>query len=122
LRAGYATVDGFPSYVRGWCCMAKSGSMQRGYRDVGYLLAIRVAEFRPVQFNARLWRRLVMELSGHVRRNEKAAVGAWFKEHYPALMHLIPDRRHREFVAGFIERTREEFELTGEEHVDPVAS
>ena len=71
LRAGYATVNGFPSYVRGWCCMAKSGSMQRGYRDVGYLLAIRVAEFRPVQFNARLWRRLVTGLSGHVRRNEK---------------------------------------------------
>ncbi|MCE9630852.1 MAG: hypothetical protein K8S94_09100 [Planctomycetia bacterium] len=96
--------------------------MQRGYRDVGYRLAGRVAEVRPAQFNARLWRRLVMCLSGHVRRNEKAAIGAWFKAHYPALMHLIPDRRHREVVAGFIERTREEFELTGKEHVDPVAS
>jgi len=82
--------------------------MQRGYRDVGYLLAERIAEFRPAQFNARLWRRLVTCLSGHVRRNEKAAVGAWFKAHYPALMHLIPDRRHREFVAGFIERSEEE--------------
>lgn len=91
--------------------MAKSGSMQRGYRDVGYLLAVRVGEFRPSQFNARAWRRLMLELSGHVRRNEKAAVGVWFKEHYPALMHLIPDRRHREFVAGFIERTREELPL-----------
>lgn len=82
--------------------------MQRGYRDVGYLLAERIAEFRPAQFNARLWQRLVTCLSGHVRRNEKAAVGAWFKAHYPALMHLIPDRRHREFVVGFIERSEEE--------------
>lgn len=91
--------------------MAKSGTMQRGYRDVGYLFAVHVPVFRPAIVPTRSWRRLVVRLSGHVRRNEKAAVGAWFKAHYPALMHLIPDRRHREFVAGFIERTREELSL-----------
>jgi hypothetical protein len=88
--------------------MAKSGSMQRGYRDVGYLLAVRVGEFRPSQFNARLWRRLVMCLFEYVRRNQKTAIREWFRSHYPALMHLIPDRRHREFIAGFIERAEEQ--------------
>ena len=107
-RVKCATADGFPSYVRGWCCMAKSGTMQRGYRDVGYLLAVRLREFRPALFSIRLWRQQVVFLEEHVERNERGAVRAWFKTYYPALMHMIPARRHGEFVAGFIERLHEE--------------
>ena len=110
-RAKYDTDDGLPGYVRGWCYMAKNRTMQRGYRDVGYLMAVRVEEFRPAQFTTRLWRREVALLNQHVEQNDRAAIRMWFQNHYPALMHLIPERRHREFVAGFIERMQEELEL-----------
>lgn len=82
--------------------------MQRGYRDVGYLLAVRLREFRPALFSIRLWRQQVVFLEEHVERNERGAIRAWFKTYYPALMHMIPARRHGEFVAGFIERLHEE--------------
>jgi hypothetical protein len=112
-RAGVASADGFPGYVRGWCCMAKAKTMQRGYRDVGYLLATRVRAFRPAQFDARSWRKRVTCLEEQVGRDERGAIRMWFMTHYPALMHLIPERRHREFVAGFIERAHEESNGTG---------
>ena len=92
--------------------MAKSGTMQRGYRDVGYLFAVHVPVFRPASFPVRSWRRRLRGLDEHIRREENAAIKCWFKAHYPALMHLIPVRRHREFVAGFVERTQEEMALT----------
>jgi hypothetical protein len=88
--------------------MAKAKTMQRGYRDVGYLLATRVRAFRPAQFDARSWRQRIAFLEEHFGRDERGAIRVWFKTHYPALMHLIPERRHREFVAGFIERAHEE--------------
>jgi hypothetical protein len=88
--------------------MAKAKTMQRGYRDVGYLIAVRVRAFRPAQFNARSWRERVACLGEHVIQGETEAIRVWFKTHYPALMHLIPERRQREFVAGFVERAEQE--------------
>jgi hypothetical protein len=65
-------------------------------------------EFRLAEFDARLWRRLVVRLFEYVKRNQRAAVRAWFRSHYPALMHMTPARRHGDFIAGFIERLYEE--------------
>lgn len=102
-------VDGFPSYVRGWVCMAKDKSMQRGYRDVGYLLAPRVKEFRPAHISVRSWFGQVAKLAEHIHRNDKAAVGGWVKRHYPALMQLVPQRRQKELVLGLVEMAREDW-------------
>lgn len=88
--------------------MAKAKTMQRGYRDVGYLSAVRVGAFRPARFNAGSWRERVACLGEHVSHGEAEAIRIWFKTHYPALMHLIPERRQLEFVAGFIERAKQE--------------
>jgi hypothetical protein len=107
------TADGFPGYVRGWCCMAKHKSMQRGYRDVGYLLVARLRAFRPARCGVRAWRRQLALLDEHLKRNEKGAIRQWFRTHYPALMNLIPARRHGELIAGLIERAREETGLLG---------
>jgi len=103
-----AAAEGFPGYVRGWCCMAKSGTMQRGYRDVGYLLALQVGAFRPAHIGVRSWRKHVAFLSEHISRGERRAIRVWFKTYYPSLMQLIPERRQSEFIAGVIERTTEE--------------
>jgi hypothetical protein len=113
-RVKCAAADGFPGYVRGWCCMAESGTMQRGYRDVGYLIAVRLHEFRPAQISIRLWQQQVMFLEEHVERNERGAIRAWFKTYYPALIHMIPVRRLGEFAAGLIERLHEENQVQAE--------
>jgi hypothetical protein len=107
-RAGGTTVDGFPGYVRGWVCKARDRSMQRGYKDVGYLLCGKIRLFRPAHIGVTQWFRHVGNLQKHVMGNNRPAVQDWFRENYPALMLLIPERRHREFVAGLMERAREE--------------
>jgi hypothetical protein len=107
-RAVGSTVDGFPGYVRGWVCKARDKSMQRGYRDVGYLLCGKLCLFRPAHASVRLWSRQVANLREHVLGNDRTAIQGWFRENYPALMNMIPERRHREFVAGLVERAKEE--------------
>jgi hypothetical protein len=103
-----AYVDGFPSYVRGWVSMAREKTMQRGYRDVGYLLAPKVKAFRPAHIGVRSWFKQVVVLAEHIEANDKVAVKSWVCEHYPALIQLIPERRHSEFVSGLVERSRED--------------
>ena len=101
-------VDGFPSYVRGWVCMAREKTMQRGYRDVGYLLAPKVKVFRPAHIGVRSWLKQVAVLGEHIEANDKAAVKSWVRGHYPTLFQLVPERRHGEFVSGLVERARED--------------
>lgn len=101
--------DGFPGYVHGWVCMAKENSMQRGYRDVGYLLAPRIREFRPAHIGVRSWFQKIAALGQHIDSNDKAAVGAWVRQHYPVLMQIVPARRQRAIVVGLMERAREEW-------------
>ena len=103
-----AYVDGFPSYVRGWVCMAKEKTMQRGYRDVGYLLAPKVKVFRPAHIAVRSWFKQVAVLGEHIEANDKSAVKSWVCEHYPALVQLMPERRRGEFVSGLVERVQED--------------
>ena len=105
---GETTADGFPGYVRGWICKARDKTMQRGYRDVGYLLYAKLRIFRPSHVSLRGWSWLLGNLTDHVVANDRTAIQHWFRESYPALMLLIPERRHREFVAGLVERATEE--------------
>ena len=88
--------------------MARDKSMQRGYRDVGYLLYWKLRLFRPAHIEVRSWFRHIENLGKQVVANNRSAIQGWFQENYPALMHLIPERRHREFVAGLMERAKKE--------------
>lgn len=97
--------------------MAKAKTMQRGYRDVGYLLAARLPEFRPAQHSVTKWRQLVARLDECLETQNTAAVQAWFNKHYSALMHIIPERSHQEFVSGVIERAEED--LNPQQNEDP---
>lgn len=86
--------------------MAKEKTMQRGYRDVGYLLAPRVKQFRPAHISVRSWFKQVAVLGEHIEANDKTAVKNWIREHYPALIQLVPERRRSELVLGLLERAR----------------
>ncbi len=83
-------------------------TMQRGYRDVGYLLAPEVKVFGPALIGVRSWFKQVAVLVERIEANDKVAVKNWVREHYPALMQLVPERRHGEVVSGLVERARED--------------
>lgn len=97
-------IDGYPPYVQGWFCMAESGTMQRGYRDAGYLLARRLREFRPLWLGVRAWRYHVGTLWAILDRCDEQAALWWFAATYPCLVALIPADQQVHFVAGVREQ------------------
>ena len=88
--------------------------MQRGYRDVGYLLAPNVKAFRPAHIGVRSWFKQVAVLGEHIEANDKVAVKSWVREHYPALIQLLPERRRGEFISGLVERVLEDVGVRNE--------
>jgi len=99
-------LGGCPSYVKGWCCKARDRTLQRGYRDVGYLLAPKLWSFRPERFGPRMWSRQLGRLRRLLQAADEAAAVAWFAEIYPQLMAVIPVSDQPQFVAGVRERQR----------------
>lgn len=96
-------LDGCPNYVRAWCRKAEVGTMQRGYRDVGYLMAPHVGHFRPHKTAAATWQGAVSRLYELCFSGTAEDVLVWCRERYPALLKTIPRAQHGEFVAGIIE-------------------
>lgn len=93
-------VEGYPPCVRGWFCLARSGRMQRGYRDVGYLLARRLRRFRPSWLDRDAWRLHLETLRESLMQQDDAPAMHWLAATYPGLVALIPADERREFVAG----------------------
>lgn len=77
--------------------------MERGYRDVGYLLAPHVLDFRPSTVTGDVWRDAVSRLQEFCLSGNALAVMEWCREAYPSLLAIIPRHRHGDFVAGVIE-------------------
>lgn len=97
-------LGGCPAYVKGWCCKAGDRTLQRGYRDVGYLLAARLRAFRPERVTPRRWAWMLGRLRRLLKAADDTAAVEWFADAYPHLMALIPVGDHRDFVAGVRER------------------
>jgi hypothetical protein len=93
-------VDGYPPYVRGWFCLAESGTMQRGYRDVGYLLAAKLCHFRPRWMSVRAWRYHLHTLASTLEQCDERAAMWWFAATYPGLVTLLPLHDQSEFCSG----------------------
>ena len=96
--------DGVPGYVFGWCCKAEAKTMQRGYRDVGYLLMPRAPTFRPPSVCRKAWRKRVVLLWDSCLANDARHVWEWRLNHYPTLARHIPRESRGDFVAGMVER------------------
>ncbi len=97
-------LGGCPRYVKGWCCKARDRTLQRGYRDVGYLLAPKLRSFRPERFAPRTWAQRLGRLRRLLKTADETAAVEWFAETYPQLMAVIPVGDHPQFVAGVRER------------------
>ncbi len=106
-KARSRSPDGLPGYVFGWCCKADAKTMQRGYRDVGYLLIPRAKNFRPPHMSQETWRENLATLLASCRANQATHVWQWCMSHYPALARQIPRESRGDFVAGMVERVWE---------------
>ncbi len=96
-------LDGCPNYVRAWCRKAEVGTIQRGYRDVGYLLAPHIRDCQPLKATGVAWQNAVSRLQEFCLSGNAQEVLAWCREAYPGLLKTIPRSQHGEFVAGIIE-------------------
>lgn len=95
--------DGYPPYVRGLFCMAREGTMQRGYRDVGYLLSRWLRHFRPATVGARAWQYHIDTLRQTLALTDQRMAEHWLAVTYPGLAALIPAQPRDEFIAGMRE-------------------
>jgi len=93
-------VEGYPPCVRGWFCLARSGRMRRGFRDVGYLLARRLGRCRPPWLSRRAWRFHRRTLRECLAAQDDQVAMRWLTATYPGLVALIPADGRREFFAG----------------------
>ena len=78
--------------------------MKRGYRDVGYLFAPHIRQFKPATIPAWSWPRRLRALAVSIEARNRADVEQWFHRHYPQLMELIPPNWHEAVAVGVIER------------------
>lgn len=105
--------DGLPRYVAGWCSLARHGSMKSGYQDVGYLIASRLAVFRPPYLDSCQWSCRIDVLGTQVHAKHRASIKQWCLTNYPSLMARIPKRQHGSFLAGFVEQCVEQVAAKG---------
>lgn len=94
---------GIPSFLRALAPEAKRGG-SNGYRWFGFELARHTDDLASDDyesnddFEVRLG-----ELRGHVDTRDWEAVWLWYKQEYPKVMALVPDRRKDSFLEGVFE-------------------
>jgi hypothetical protein len=113
--AGDKAHAGVPWFFRARCLEASRGG-DWGYRGPGYHLARHLAAQSPYEFEWGEWAAELAKLSNLLfptdrrgRNGESdAAVLAWFDEHYPKPMKLVPRRRRQQFLEGVYEAVEDE--------------
>ena len=103
---------GVPSWFRATCYEASKGGAG-GYKIAGYKLASSLGKESPHDIEDDEWSEEIEKLKGlldvavkrsshgpYTRIDDGAPVIAWFTEHYPKAMALVPARRRDQFVAG----------------------
>lgn len=71
-----------------------------GYATPGYRLAALVGMQRPDGIDYETWLTQVDALKALLANRDDAATWAWFQQHYPDCMALVPARRREQFLYG----------------------
>jgi hypothetical protein len=114
LRAPH--LSDVPGFFRWQCNNAENGEID-GYRQAGYELAGALLSVRPADCGSNAWDRELKALSellwspaagtaGDVTAGDDAIL-AWFDEHFPACMPLVPQHQREQFLAGVLEAVDE---------------
>jgi hypothetical protein len=100
---------GVPSWFRATCYEASKGGTG-GYEIAGFKLAAAVGSESPYDLEGDEWADEIDKLKALLDSDDDKPVIAWFVQHYPKMMALVPARRRDQFVAG-VARAYEEDEI-----------
>jgi hypothetical protein len=95
-----------PADFRVLCKEAVKGTAD-GYATPGWHLAALVGTQRPASIDNETWLRQVDALKALLANRDDEATWAWFQQHYPDYMVLVPPRRREQFLYG-VRRAYEE--------------
>ena len=88
-----------PADFRALCKEAVKGTAN-GYATPGWHLAALVGAHRVVGMDDETWSRQVDALKALLANGDNEAAWAWFKQHFPHCMALVPGRRREQFLYG----------------------
>ena len=96
--------QGVPTFFRALCAEARRGG-EWGYSRAGHELARHLGSELPYDLEPEEWQEELNELAALLQPDnpedrEREAVLAWFREHYPKCVELVPPRGRRKFVEG----------------------
>lgn len=95
--------EGVPAFFRACCRDVKSRRVEVGYDHPARELVRHLEDQFPYGLPRDEWAERLGRLALMVREHDDASVLAWFLEHYPKCMALVPRRRRRQFLAGVYE-------------------
>lgn len=96
-----AKFGGVPSFFRALCSEASRGGSM-GYARAGYELARHADNLAPDVSEMSEWLPEVEKLNSLCESDDRAGIYAWFVQHYPRCMELVPSRRREQFVDGVL--------------------
>ena len=91
--------SGVPSFFRALCFEASRGGTN-GYSNPGWHLASALGSQSPYDLEEYEWADEVEKIKALLDEDDDKLVIAWFMDHYPRCMALVPSRRCEQFVAG----------------------
>jgi hypothetical protein len=90
---------GVPTFFRALCAEAANGGAH-GYSVPGSHLANALGSAAPDDLDNDEWQVEIDELTGLLADDDDKPVLAWFVQHFPKCMALVPARRRAQFVVG----------------------
>ena len=92
-------IRGVPKFFVACCAEAQRGG-GGNYSIPGYHLASALASEMPDKMEPAKWEKEIEQLRGFLDHQDRTAAWGWFKEHFPKLMVLVPNRRKEAFLGG----------------------
>ncbi len=105
--------SGVPDLFRATCEAAHAGGSGMGYHDAGRLLTASIRGMRPPRMLRSVWALELRRLRRLVKSGDRERVLAWFDEHTPECVAMVPARRRPSFVDGVFAKFRGASELKG---------
>jgi hypothetical protein len=106
---GRGVHSGVPSFFKA-CCFEAARGGTGGYDVPGWHLTAALGGQAPYDLDEDEWHDELEKLEQLLSGDDDNAVFAWFEQHYPRCMVLIPARRREQFVVG-VRRAHEDGRL-----------
>jgi len=98
-----AAFCGIPSFFRACCADVKCQRLHVGYEHPARELTRHLEDpftCCPEDLDFDVWDNLLERLGILIRQRDDKGIEAWFVEHFPKCMALVPKRRRNQFLSG----------------------